>query len=74
MPSRPAACLNVIASHPAVLSVAASDSYDEAEAGQHYGGSTCVDLFAPSGGMGVGAILAYPTNESGLKYRRVIAG
>ncbi|GAB4822983.1 hypothetical protein N2152v2_010029 [Parachlorella kessleri] len=62
-------CDNVFGAHPAVISVAASDTHDQATA---YGprNSSCISLWAPSAGLGgglVGASAEGPTN-----YTRVI--
>lgn len=57
------ACQNIIASHPAVLSVAASDMYDQHTA-LGPANSKCIDIWAPSGGLGVGLTAASPASNS----------
>jgi hypothetical protein len=58
-----APCTNVIASHPAVISVAATDTYDQATA---FGptDSPCISLWAPGGGLGNNLIGAHPSGSS----------
>ncbi|GAB4821409.1 hypothetical protein N2152v2_008455 [Parachlorella kessleri] len=62
-------CENVIASHAGVISVASSDTRDQAT---FLGptNSTCIDIWAPSGGLGVGLIGASPAGPH--NYTRVI--
>ena len=62
-------CDNVFGAHPAVISVAASDTHDQATA---FGprNSTCISLWAPSAGLGGGLVGA--SAEGPANYTRVI--
>jgi hypothetical protein len=63
------ACNNIIGSNEHVISVAASDTRDQAAA---FGptNESCIDLFAPSGGLGVGMVGASAAARN--KYSHVI--
>ncbi len=64
-----APCESLFSNHPAIISVAASDGYDQAtEFGPH--NSSCIDIWAPSGGVGSGMVGASPKTNS--SYVRVI--
>lgn len=58
-PCAAAACDNIIAAHPTVLGVGASDTHDQATAFGPFN-SKCINIYAPSGGVGVGIVGASP--------------
>jgi hypothetical protein len=65
-----APCENIIASHGGVISVAATDTHDQATAlGPR--GSSCINIFAPSGGLGSGLLGASAKSPSA--YTRIVS-
>lgn len=66
-----ATCDNVIASHPGVISVGPSGKFDEAAGHIGEWNTSCVDVWAPSGWLGVGLVGASPVGPS--NYTRIIS-
>lgn len=54
----------MLSKHPAVISVATSDVFDGSLL---MGNSSCIDLFAPGGGLGTGITGADPTGPTEYK-------
>jgi hypothetical protein len=66
-----APCDNVLASHPGVLSVAASDPFDHRTILGPWN-SSCIHLWAPGGGLGQAITGAQPSGPD--KYDGVLDG
>lgn len=62
-PRGAAPCENIFAAHPATIPVAATDIYDHRTV---FGpsNSTCIDLWAPGGGLGGGITGASPSSPT----------
>lgn len=57
-------CLNIFAAHPAVIAVASVDAYD-GHSLFDASNASCIDVYAPAGGMGQGIPVAIPeTNDT----------
>ncbi len=59
----------MIATHPAVISVGATDAFDEGYGGRDCNAS-CIDLWGPAGSLGQGMYGAYPGGPT--QYRSVL--
>lgn len=62
-PPRAEPCLNIFAAHPGVVSVSGTNAYDGHSIFDAYK-SSCIDLYAPAGGLGQGLTVAYPESPS----------
>ena len=63
--------MNIFAAHPGVISVAGTDAYD-GHSIFDASNSSCIDLYAPAGGLGQGMTFAYP--ESPQSYITIYDG